>query len=178
MSNFDIAVKTVFGNEGGLTDHPADPGGITNFGITLDVLREDGPFGDINGDGNIDGDDIRELTREQARGIYNRQWWMAYDYWQISNQWIATKVFDFAVNLGPKQAHIVTQRALCAVKKPVVVDGLLGPKTLAALNDIELIRSCFHATMRCEAAGVYRMIAAKKPKLKVFLAGWLKRAYQ
>lgn len=177
MSDFDQAVKTIFENEGGLTDHPADPGGITNFGITLPVLREDGVFGDINDDGKIDAEDIRQLTKEQAREIYNRQWWLRWGYGRIENQWIATKVFDLSVNLGPGQAHKIVQRALKAVGRPVKIDGVLGPITLEALNSCPDKLSLL-AAMRSEAAGVYRLIVAAKPEMGVFLAGWLKRAYQ
>lgn len=177
MSNFDQAVKTVFENEGGLTDHPADPGGITNYGITLNVLREDGPFGDIDGDGDIDADDIRQLTIEQARKIYNRQWWERYGYGRIENQWIATKLFDLAVNMGPRQAHIIVQRALRATGFQVKEDGQLGPVTLSAVNNCAN-KSALHISMRSEAAGVYRLIVARKPELRVFLTGWMRRAYQ
>lgn len=177
MSSFDQAIKTVLGNEGGLTDHPADPGGVTKFGITLPVLREDGVFGDIDDDGDVDGDDIRELTKDQALAIYNRQWWQRYGYGEIESQWLATKVFDLAVNMGPRQAHLIVQRALRAVGYPVKDDGILGPITKGTIN------RCANKTgllvaMRSEAAGVYRMIAAKKPALRVFLTGWLRRAYQ
>lgn len=177
MSDFEQAVKTVFANEGGLTDHPADPGGITNYGITLIVLREDGPFGDIDSDGDIDADDIRTLTMDQARAIYDRQWWERYGYGRIENQWIATKLLDLSVNLGPRQAHVVMQRALCAVGRVVKVDGQLGPVTVQAINDCGNKPGLFVA-MRCEAAGVYRLIVACKPGLGVFLMGWLRRAYQ
>lgn len=177
MSNFDKAVEVVFDNEGGLSDHPADPGGITNYGITLNVLREDGPFGDIDGDGDIDADDIRQLTIEQAREIYNRQWWDRYGYGRIENQWIATKLLDLSVNMGPRQAHLIMQRALRATGYPVKQDGILGPVTIGAINNCA-VKSALHIAMRSEAAGVYRLIIANKPELKPFIVGWLNRAYQ
>ena len=177
MSNFEQAVKTVFENEGGLTDHPADPGGITNYGITLNVLREDGVFGDIDGDGDIDADDIRTLTIDQARAIYDRQWWERYGYGRIDNQWIATKLLDLSVNMGPRQAHIIAQRALLATGYPVKEDGILGAVTIEAINNCAN-KSGLHIAMRSEAAGVYRLIVARKPALSVFLTGWLRRAYQ
>jgi len=177
MSDFNMAVETILENEGGLTDHPADPGGITNFGITLPVLREDGVFGDINGNGMIDAEDIKAMTEEQAKSIYKRLWWDRYAYGQIENQWIATKQLDLSVNMGPRQAHVVTQRALRAVGSAVKEDGILGPITKGAINRCAN-KSALHIAMRSEAAGVYRMIVARKPGLRVFLAGWLRRAYQ
>ena len=176
MASFEAAIQTVLKHEGGLTDHPADPGGITNFGITLPVLRAYGPAGDIDGDGDIDAMDIRHLTIEDAMRIYDRLWWERYCYGEIRSQWVATKVFDLAVNLGPAQAHLIAQRALRANGILVKEDEILGPITRQAMNDADGALSLCVA-IRCEAAGVYRLIVQRKPPLEVFLQGWLKRAY-
>jgi len=60
---------------------------------------------------------------------------------------------------------------------PVKADGILGPITKRMINRC-VNKTGLLVAMRSEAAGVYRMIAAKKPALRVFLAGWLRRAYQ
>jgi lysozyme family protein len=175
VADFDKAVEVVFAHEGGLTCDPDDPGGVTNHGITLVVLRREGREADIDHDGDVDPDDIRALTREQAKGIYSRQWWERYAYGQLTDQLVATKLFDLAVNFGPRQAHIIAQRALRAVGCPVIVDGILGKLTRTALSVADpwgLV-----VAMRSEAAGVYRMIAQKKPVMGKFLEGWLNRAY-
>lgn len=176
MSDFEKAVIRVLSNEGGYTDHPDDPGGATNYGITLPVLREDGIFGDINNDGDIDVEDIKSLSIDQAKDIYKRQWWDRYEYWQIADQMIATKILDLSVNMGPRQAHLVAQRALRSIGHPIKEDGILGPITKLTINQADPLFLMF--AMRSEAAGVYRAIVAKNPTLKVFLAGWLNRAYQ
>ena len=74
------------------------------------------------------------------------------------------------------QAHRIVQRALRAVGIPVKEDGVLGPVTRRAINDADRTFPLIVA-MRCEAAGVYRLIVQRKPHLEVFLQGWLRRAY-
>ena len=58
--NFDIAFDRLMGHEGGLVDHPNDPGGLTKFGISQRSYP------------NID---IRKLTREDSKAIYRRDFW-------------------------------------------------------------------------------------------------------
>lgn len=175
MADFNKAVAVVLDHEGGLTDDKNDPGGITNFGIILEVLRREGPLGDIDHDGDIDADDIRLLTIEDAKRIYNRQWWEQYSLGQINDQDQATKIFDLMVNTGPTQGCLLAQRALRAVGKGVKEDGKLGPKTLAMFNSV---MPAYHlVAMRSEAAGFYRLISTIKPKLRDFIIGWLRRAY-
>jgi lysozyme family protein len=70
---FDLSLPHILEHEGGdkLVDHPADPGGITRWGISLRALRKLGI--DVDGDGDSDADDIRALSIEDARGIYSRR---------------------------------------------------------------------------------------------------------
>lgn len=173
MADFSQAVEVVLAHEGGFVDHPNDPGGATKYGITLPTLREAG-F-DMDGNGLITKEDINKLSREAAMEIYRQYWWERYGYGKIEDQALATKVFDFSVNMGPSAAHRLLQRALRAAETPVSEDGVLGPETLgaAARADPRVLL----AALRSEGAGFYRLLAAQKPELSVFLAGWLSRAY-
>lgn len=177
MSAFLAALETVLRHEGGFVDAPTDPGGATNFGISLRWLRGLGDSngdgwleGDLDHDGDVDADDIRKLTRDEAVALYRTQWWERYGYAQIADKAIATKVFDLAVNMGAGQAHKLLQRALRATGKIVQEDGVLGPETRAAV-DAYAYRGLLPA-LRSEAAGFYRGL--NKPE---FLYGWLNRAY-
>ncbi len=72
-------------------------------------------------------------------------------------------------------AHRLIQRALRSAGRDVIEDGLLGPKTIAAINAVDV--SDLLAALKSEAAGYYRSIAASNPKQRKFLKGWLNRAY-
>lgn len=161
-------------HEGGFSNHPHDRGGVTKYGISLRFL-ENMPDGDVNQDSVINSADITGITRDQAIDFYRRKFWNKYRYGLIMDASIATKIFDFAVNMGPTQAHRLTQYAILACGHNLAVDGRLGPKTLALLNTVN--RDVFLAALRAEAAAFYRAVADRNPSQKVFLNGWLRRAY-
>jgi type VI secretion system secreted protein VgrG len=168
MSSFEAAVEVVLDHEGGLDDDPDDPGGVTNWGLTMDDLRR---YGYANPTRN----DIINLTRETARLIWKKLYWDLYQYGLIEDQELATKVFDICANQGPHEAHLMAQRALAAVGQHVAQDGRLGPISIKALNTAP--KAGLLPAMRSEAAGIYRMIAAHQAKAQKFLVGWLRRAY-
>ena len=89
---------------------------------------------------------------------------------------IAIQLFDLSVNLGIRTMTIILQRALCSAGINVIEDGLLGPVTLSATNNAD--PKILLAAIKSEAAGYYRLIAAKNPQQQKFLKGWLSRAYR
>lgn len=177
MADFNQAIATVLEHEGGFVDDPVDPGGTTNFGISLRWLRQTGDLvlGDIDDDGDIDADDIRALTREEAVRLYRYHFWDANEYARIAPNQVATKVFDMAVNMGPRQAHKLLQRAAQANLKHCPDDGILGPMTFRVVNNLST--ETLLPAIRSEQAGFYRILMAKKPKLEKYRNGWLRRAY-
>lgn len=158
---FDDAIKVVLAHEGGYVNHPNDPGGETNYGITKRTYPHL---------------DIKNLTKDQAIEIYYNDWWLKNKYNKFPHPKFAAKVFDTAINMGAKQAHKLVQRSLKAVgNQSIVVDGMLGPKSMAAMrhsSENELL-----ASFRSEQAGRYRVLMTANSKLKAFKTGWLKRAY-
>ncbi len=117
MMNFDTAFERLIGHEGGYVNHPEDPGGETNWGVTLRTAREAGYTGSM-----------RDLTREQAKEIYRTAYWGRAQAEQYDGA-IAFQVFDAAVNHGIGQAIRFLQRAV-----GVADDGAVGPVTLAAVR--------------------------------------------
>ena len=177
MAEFEPAVAVVLEHEGPYSEDHAGP---TRWGVILAVLREEDPaWADRDGDGDVDADDVRALSREDAAAIYRRQWWDRYNYGAIASQTVATKLLDLAVNLGPTQAHRVAQRAVRSARTqggmPPTDDSILGPLTRAALDAAP--EAPLLAAMRSEAAGVYRLILAKHPEWDIYRTGWLARAY-
>jgi lysozyme family protein len=159
---FDRAVEIVLAHEGGLVDDPADPGGVTNYGISLRSYPELGATG------------IRGLTTGQAKEIYRRDWWLRYG-WDDLPPPVGAKLLDIGVNIGADAVHRALQRALRATGLSLIEDGMLGPATHAAAAQAE--PNALLAALRSEVAGHYRAIASLHPAEQRFLQGWLVRAY-
>lgn len=108
---FDLLLK----HEGGYSDHAADPGGKTRYGVTERVARANGYAGDM-----------RDLPLDFAKGVYRRAYWDAVRADALPPA-LRFHVFDAAVNSGPVQAAKWLQEAA-----GVTADGKIGPQTLAA----------------------------------------------
>lgn len=176
MSDFEEAVEVVLKHEGGYVDHAADPGGATNYGISLRFIKAEGIELDIDGDGDIDAEDIQQMTTDQAKEIYKKHFWDRYKYSQIQDQEIATKIFDMCVNMGPRQAHKIVQRACNNLLEEgywLSVDGLLGPKSFDVINNLS--NPLLKEIRECQSS-FYHKLVGQKPQLQVFLKGWLRRA--
>jgi lysozyme family protein len=180
MSDFTLAIPVVLKNEGGYCNNASDPGGATNFGISIRYLIASGgikarPDIDVNHDGKLDFTDIKAMSVDQAVAIYKKDWWDAEGYARINDQGCATKIFDFSVNMGHPRAHKLAQQGCVACGKPVIPDGVLGSQTIAAINSCDPTSFLFH--LKDQAASFYRSLAAHNSSLAKFLPGWLKRAY-
>lgn len=181
MAKFEDALPTIFLHEGRYVDHKDDPGGATNYGISLrflktvgDIDKDGWPDGDINKDGTINTEDIKLLKIDQAANIYRVMFWEKYGYEQIGDQDIATKTIDLAINIGSTGAHKIVQRAVrSAIGLRLPEDGILGIKSFTAINMCEPKQLL--SAIKSEAAGYYRSIKYKGSQN--FLTGWLNRAY-
>lgn len=171
---FERALAQVMAHEGGFIDDPADHGQTTNWGISLRFLSKL-PEGDLDQDGDIDEQYIRQLTRAQAAEIYRTHWWERYRYETLPEP-IGAKVFDLAVNMGPRPAHRLLQRAARACGESLLEDGILGPKS-RQVCELLAPTAALLAALRSEAAGYYRMLCTQHPHLRKFRRGWLRRAY-
>lgn len=109
--SFDVAFNRLLGHEGGYVNDPNDPGGETNWGISKR---------------SYPGVDIRNLTREAAKGIYERDFW---DCVQGIHSSIKFQVFDAAVNHGIDAAIRMLQRAV-----NVADDGRWGTYSIGAAS--------------------------------------------
>lgn len=125
---FQECVAIVLKHEGGFVDHPADPGGATNHGISLRYARSRGSMFDLDADGDVDRDDILLVTPAKAAMVY-REWFWRDVHGDELPAGVDLAVFDYAVNSGSGRAIKALQRAVGA--QP---DGFIGPQTLAAIR--------------------------------------------
>lgn len=119
-ARFGECLSHVLKHEGGYADHPRDPGGATNMGITIGALS------DWLGRPATKAE-VRELSRDVAAAIYHRRYWLPVRG-DALGPGLDLVVFDFAVNSGPGRAVKTLQAAL-----GVSADGGMGPVTLSAL---------------------------------------------
>ena len=129
---FEACLAEVLRHEGGYVDHPADPGGATNMGITRKTLarwRSVSPWWDLPKAA------VQGLARAEAAEIYRRGYWDACRAGDLPPG-VDLAVFDYAVNSGPDRAIRMLQASL-----GVVVDGVVGPLTLGAAQRAEAGRT-------------------------------------
>lgn len=130
--NFEAWLEAVLKHEGGFVDHPKDPGGATNKGITIGTLKRLGI--DVDGDGDSDLADLKSLRRSDVARVYRLFYWDAVKGDQLPSG-VDTVVADFAVNSGPSRAAKHLQQALLLAE-----DGDIGPKTLQTLAGYNALR--------------------------------------
>ena len=121
--NFGVAFNSMLRHEGGFVNHPKDPGGMTNLGVTKRVWDE------WTG-GNADEIEMRSLTPEKVAPLYKKRYWDAVKGNDLPSG-LDVCVFDCAVNSGVSRAVRILQRIL-GVKD----DGIIGPVTIAATTAI------------------------------------------
>ena len=114
---FDACFEKLMKHEGGFVDHPSDPGGATNYGITQAVARANGFTRHM-----------RDLPRDTAKAIYKNLYWDAVGIVNLPPD-VQFTVFDGAVNSGAKQSVKWLQRAV-----NVQDDGVIGHVTIHACN--------------------------------------------
>ncbi len=170
MSSVDEMISIILKNEGGFVNHPDDPGGATNYGITQKTLSEY-----YGRDATID--EVKDLDESVAREIYEKDYYFAPKLDQLPES-IQAFIFDCAVNHGPRRAIKFVQK-VCNKSgfKPVLAeDGAMGPNTKARAHhaDHEMGHD-FYAELIEERRKFYLGIIDAKPSQKVFLNGWMNR---
>jgi lysozyme family protein len=171
MASFDNSVKEMIIEHEGVkfTNRPNDRGGPTKFGITLRFFKE--CLGD-----HKTVEDLKNLTQEQALDIYEKFIWNDYRFSRFLDQKVANKVFDMVVNMGDVQAVKILQRACndFGAWLPLVVDGILGSKTVGFANNVNSAALLLQIKKRC--VRFYLDIIDRDPKQIENKKGWLRRA--
>ena len=131
MQTVQEIAKEIVGREGGFVNDPDDPGGATNYGVTIHTMRRLGL--DLTGDGRIGVADVRALTQAQAVDIFVTHYFDAPKISRLPNA-LQSSVFDMYVNAGGNAVKIL-QRLLLDMGFDVAVDGAIGPQTIKATED-------------------------------------------
>ncbi|MCP3969047.1 MAG: peptidoglycan-binding protein [Rhodobacteraceae bacterium] len=128
MRSVEAIAEEIVAREGGYVNDPDDPGGATNFGVTIGTLARLGM--DLDGDGRITPEDVRRLTKAQAREIFVKHYFHRPGIGQLPRP-LQASVFDMYVNSGAHAVKIL-QRLLNDMGQRISVDGGIGPQTVEA----------------------------------------------
>ena len=120
--NFDKCLEMLLSHEGGFVNHPEDPGGITNLGVTKKVYDE------WTGSESTE-QEMRDLTPDDVAPIYKKNYWdrVKGDSLPSGLDWAC---FDWCVNSGSGRPAKAVQRAVVATQ-----DGAIGPQTLGLIME-------------------------------------------
>ncbi|ATW04312.1 glycosyl hydrolase 108 family protein [Sphingorhabdus sp. YGSMI21] len=173
--DIDRLIDKVIMLEGDFSDHPADRGGPTRWGVTEAVARAHGYAGDM-----------RHFPRAQATVIYKRKYWLRPGFDRIARRapLIAAELFDTGINMGSGTATGFLQRALNALNRnegdfqDISVDHVIGAQTVAALDAFLRKRGSQGEIVLLKALDAlqgarYIQLAEKRPVNEAFLYGWL-----
>ena len=158
--NFQSAVNELIDSEGGYVNDRDDSGGETKFGIS----KRSYPHLDI-----------KNLTKNEAKRIYYRDFWLKQGYGRIIDGRLASEMLSLAVHIGPRNATLLLQRAIQGLGIAIAQDGYLGPITLhyTVQNSDQLLPK-----LKIEAANYYWKLVSAKPGLEKFLSGWIVRVFK
>lgn len=174
-----IALEIV-AREGGFVNDPDDPGGATNFGVTIHTMRRLGL--DVTGDSAVDVADVRALSRDQAVEIFLTHYFARPRIGEMPEA-VQASLFDMYVNAGGNAVKIL-QRLLRDMGYDVSVDGTIGPQTLHAAWDAatprpEALRDAYGVARR----NYYFRLADRRPASRKYArsrkggkGGWIIRA--
>ena len=172
FSDLGAALSFTLRWEGGYVNHPDDPGGETNMGITKAALNH------ACANGIVPHNDVKNLTREQAGAIYRTNYWDKVGCGKMTDP-IGRIVFDMHVNHGQAGMARIVQRACNALgtaDKKLAVDGKFGAQTKTALFSLMESRTAQLAEqLLLFRKKLYDDIVKNKPSQRVFLKGWYNR---
>ena len=161
MAKYKYLVPTILKYESGWSNNPNDRGGCTMSGITIATFRR--YFGK-----NKTCDDLKKLTDSQWESVFIKGYWEKISADAIHNQSIANLLVDWYWTSG-----------VYGIKYPqqvlgVTADGVVGPKTIAAINNYPNQKELFQKLWDRRKSH-FESIAKKNPSQKTFLKGWLNR---
>lgn len=180
MQTVQEIAREIVAREGGFVDDPDDPGGATNFGVTIHTMQRLGI--DLNADGQVDKTDVAALSREQAVEIYVEHYFTRPGIAQLPDV-LQPSVFDMMVNAGSNAVKLL-QRLLTDMGFACIPDGAIGPQTITAAQRAYEAAPAFLADAYAIARrNYYYRIADARPASRKYArrrnggkGGWIIRA--
>lgn len=184
MANFNESFRITFEKEGGYCNNPNDKGGETIFGISRRYHPEWAGWNavDMTKQFCVAEEGTKEFNEEltnhlklngtiqkQKLEFYKDKFWNVLKLDDVKNQKIANAIFDASVNHDPADAAKMAQNAL-----GICADGIVGSKTIEALNSAEEFR--FLRAFTVNRIRHYKSIVSRDVSQSVFLSGWIRRA--
>ena len=166
MANVKLLLPFILSWEGGFVNDPLDKGGATNKGVTIATWKRCGY--DKDGDGDIDVNDLRLISKDDVLNrVLKPHYWDKWKADQIKSQSVANILVDWVWGSGANGRKI-PQKLL-----GLTVDGIVGPKTLAAVNSSDAL--VLFNTIKAEREAFLWRIVERDPTQKRFIKGWLNR---
>jgi lysozyme family protein len=170
MADFNLAFRKTMNLEGGLVLHEVkdDTGGLTFAGISKnnwpnwlgwDILKED-------------NNTITPKLIVHVQDFYRKHFWNVIGGDKLKSQRVASAIYDLGVNAGARVAVKLAQ----TLAHLSVVDGITGPITISALNNVN--ENMFLSQYVLERIKYYESICSKKASQRKFFFGWVRRALQ
>lgn len=173
--SIDKLIDDVIGREGGYSNHPADRGGPTRWGVTEQVARAYGFKGDM-----------RVFPRDLAIEIYRKRYWQEPRFNEVAAVFpeLGEEMFDTGINMGTKIPAQFLQRALNLLNRggsdypDITVDGRIGTMTIAALKQFKDKRGVAGGKVLLKTLdgfqlGRYADITETRPANEAFFYGWV-----
>lgn len=165
MAKIELLVPKILKWEGGFVNHPNDRGGATNKGIIIGTFTY---YRKLKGLPHPSVNDLKDISNEEWMDVLKTLYWDKWKADQINNQSIANLLVDWVWGSG-----------VYGIKYPqqvlgVVADGIVGNKTLAAVNEYPDQKELFQKLWNRRKQH-FESIAGRDPSQKVFLKGWLNR---
>jgi lysozyme family protein len=181
MQSVEEIARAIVAREGGFVNDPDDPGGATNHGVTIHTMRALGM--DLDGDGDVDVADVRALDLDRAVGVFVTHYFQKPGIERLPAPLHAT-VFDMQVNAGANAVRILQALLNEAGFGPLVEDGAIGPKTVAAAQTaFDAMGDLLVDAYGIERRDYYYRIADRRPASRKYArrrdggkGGWITRA--